>query len=623
MGRATVEFADFAGVDSRSSPLRLPPGRALRTKIWVPKPNGVLQLRHGYTRPAISPANAARPIHSAAYYELHAGTQEIIYSQTATFNYVPAGHTIAVPADGSSVRLYDVPSATSILITNLFSMNPWNGTFADNRFMFGNGPDRKYWDGSTLRDVGIPSAEGALAAVVHSGTISIITAYDPSIAVASYSTASTGTWETTSYLGYQMFMCYYNPVSGHVGNRVPIGARFTVPVAGGRVNLTNLPNLALFDRSQGGFYDTGEWVKLIGRTGDNGLVPNALINNVGDWIVVGNTLTTASIVSPATDPEAELPTRNGLPPNFHMVAWVLNRAYAIDDDDPSGIMFSESLADVPSGQFVGDARQAWPAASKVFFPTGERCRGIHGVDNEAWVWTRNHLGILTEQQSTDVSLGRPMVQWRGTWVGGIANHRAFAKTRYGPFWVSADKQLMTRAESGPIPVSLEYDAALLARVVDLDSFEMAYLLDPEKDIDCLYIKGLDVNGGDVVVVHDFGAGGIGREHSYSDLAHISTFVRNPDQRVSMRDAAGKMRLWASSNLGQFTQLEDGDQDGPSTLSTVSGYNADGIMLFNAGPKEPTFGAFEWFGDGQVQISVSKDLRLTLQDLDNLESLQAI
>src|SRR5205814_6808092 len=125
----------------------------------------------------------------------------------------------------------------------------WNVAFADYRFMFGNGPDRKYWDGSVLRDIGMPSAEGVLSAVVHSGTVSIITAYDPASAVASYSTASTGTWQTTSYLGYQMFMCYYDPVSGHVGNRVPIGARFTVPTAGGRVNLTNLPNLALFDRS--------------------------------------------------------------------------------------------------------------------------------------------------------------------------------------------------------------------------------------------------------------------------------------------------------------------------------------------------------------------------------------
>src|SRR5205814_5977153 len=119
----------------------------------------------------------------------------------------------------------------------------------------------------------------------------------------------------------------------------------------------------------------------------------------------------------------------------------------------------------------------------------------------------------------------------GTWIGGVATDRALVKRRYGPSWLPAEKQPMARAESGPIPVSLEYDAALLARVVDLDSFEMAYLLDPEKDIDCLYIKGLDVNGDDVVVVHDFGAGGIGREHSYSDLAHISTFVRNPDQIV--------------------------------------------------------------------------------------------
>jgi hypothetical protein len=364
-------------------------------------------------------------------------------------------------------------------------------------------------------------------------------------------------------------------------------------------------------------------VKLIGRTGDNGVVPNALIDGSGTWIVVGNTLTTATIISPATDPNSELPTRNGLPPAFSKICYALGRAYAIDENDPSGVMFTESEADVPSGLFVGDPRQSWPASSKVFFPTGERCLGIHAVDGEPWVWTRNHLGILSEFQATDSSLGRPVLQWRGTWVGGIASQRAFAKTRHGPFWISADKQLMSRpvaanyqsGASGPVPISTDYDAALLARVVDPGTFEMAYLLDPEKDIDCLYITGLDVNGAQVVVVHDFGAGGIGREHAYN--LKLNTFIRNPDQVVSVRDSTKKMRLWAGDDTGKFAQLEDGDADGAAT------YSADCVMLFNAGPTAPTIGAIEWFGDSQVKTTISKDLRLTLPDLDGLDSLPSI
>lgn len=597
MSRATVEFADFAGVDSRSSPLRLPPGRALRNTNWVPKPNGILQLRNGYTRPTMTGAADLAPIHSAAYYELHDGRNQVLYSQ------------------GTNLRLYSVASGTLSTISALSSGQPWNGTFADNRFMFGNATDKKIYDGAVLRDIGLPPGDDPL---------SIAAPYNPASVVVAFSTLSSGSWATTSFLGYQLFMCYYNPVSGAVGNRVAIGNRFTVPAANGVVNITGLPNLSLVDRSVGGVFATAEWVKLIGRTGDNGLVPNSLIAVDGTFIVVGNTLTTASIISSATDPESELPTRNGLPPRFNKIAWALNRAYAIDEDDPSGVMYSESQADVPSGQFVGDPRQSWAPSSKVFFPTGERCRSVHAIDNEAWVWTRNHLGILTEMQATDSSLGRPLVQWRGTWVGGIANHRAFVKTRHGPFWVSAERQIMSRptvasyqsGAAGPVPISTDYDAALLARIVDLESIQMAYLLDPEKDIDCIYVRGLDVNGVQVVVVHDFGAGGIGREYVYANL-NINTFVKNPDQAVSMRDANAKMRLWIGDDKGKFAQLEDGDSD-PGTT-----YSADCVMLLNNGPKAPTFGAIEWFGDSQVKIRVSKDLRLTLQDLDALDSLPSI
>lgn len=599
MAGSRVEFADWAGVDSRSSPLRLPPGRALRNKNWRPMPNGVLQLRHGYTRPAMSGVSDGAPIHSAAFYELHDGTQQILYSQ------------------GSILRLYNMASgavSTVSSVTILANGLPWNGTFADDRFLLGNGDDRKIFDGVTLRNIGIQNSV-TLTQIIHSGLTTIINVIDAAAAVTvSYSTASSGSWQTTEFLGYQLFMCFYNPVTGHIGNRASIGARFTVGTPNGVVNLTGLPNLSTIDP---------EWVKLIGRTGDNGLAPNALIDPSGTFIIVGNTFTTATIVSPATDPESELPTRNGMPPRFNKISYALGRACAIDEDDPSAVRFSESLADVPSGLFMGDPRQAWPPSNKQFFPTGERCRSIHAVDSEHWVWTRNHLGILSEFQAADSSLGKPVLQWRGTWVGGIANHRAFVKTKHGPFWVSTERQIMSRptpasyqsGAAGPVPISTDYDAALLARIVDLETIEMAYLLDPEKDIDCLYVTGLDINNQQVVIVHDFGAGGIGREHVYN--VRLNTFVRNPDQVVSVRDTTSKMRLWAGTNTGIFVQLEDGDSDASAT------YSADCVMIYNGGPKNPTLGAIEWFGDSDVEITVSKDLRLTLQEIDDLESLPAI
>lgn len=577
MAGTRVEFADFAGIDSRSSPLRLPPGRSLRNKNWVPKPNGILQLRHGYTKPTFQTSQPdSSPIHSAGYFELHDGTQFNIFSQ---------GIKIRLYAYNTG-SIFDVPG--TVAGPPMSNANKWNGVFADNIFMLGNGDDRKFFDGDRIRDIGLPSP----------ATNSTIT--------VSYSTASTGTWQTTSFLGYQLFMCLYNPTTGAVGNRVPIGNRLTVTVPNGVVNISGLPDISL---------QNGEWVRLIGRTGDNGLVPNALVDASGTFVVIGNAFTTGTIVSPTTDPESELPTRNDLPPRFDKISYALGRACVIDEDDPSGIRYSETMADVPSGLFVGDPRQSWPRASKIFFPTGERCRSIHNVGNDHWVWTRNHVGILSEFQATDSSLGRPILQWQGIFVGGIANHRAFAQTKYGPFWVSAERQLMTRAESGPIPVSTLYDAALLARIADLESIEVAYLLDPEKDIDCLYIVGNDAQGAQVIIVHDFGAGGIGREHLYN--TRISTFVRNPNQIVSARDTAGKMRLWGGIDGGVFGQFEDGDDDAGAT------YSADCVMMYNGGPKNPTLGAIEWFGDSQVDITITQDLRLTLPDLDDLDSLESV
>ncbi len=539
-------------------------------------PNGILQLRHGFTKPAIS-AVSASPIHSAAYYELHSGVRQVLFGQGADLKRHEVGATGTVTTLGT-----------------LSNSNPWNGVFADNRFIFGNNGDEKIYDGANLYDAGI-----RLPTSGETASISV-----------SYSTAATGSWSTTTFSGFQLFMSYYDPVlSKQVGNRVQIGSRLTIGSANGSVVVTGLPSLAGVNAT---------WVKLLARTHDGGQVPYAFVDATGTYLVVGNTATTATFTRPDVDANSELPTRNGLPPNFDKIAWALGRAYVINEDDPSAVNFSESAADIPSGLFVGRPEQSWPGSNKTFFPTGERCRGIHEIDNEPWVWTRNHLAILSEFGGSQSSLGKPLVRWRGTWVGGLAGQRAFAKTPYGPFWVSADKELMTRGPRGPTPVSREYEAGLLARISDanLPAVELAYVLDPEKEIDCLHIWGKDANGAAVHIVHDFAVGGMGREHAYTGLA-LNTFVRNPQHVVSMRDASGKMRLWAADTAGQFNQLEDGDSDAGAT------YSSDLIGVFNAGPLQPTLGGLEWFGDSAVKVTVSPDLRLTLAELGALDSLPAM
>lgn len=582
MGKPQTEFADFSGVNSQSSPLRLPPGAALRSRNWVVKPNGIMQLRYGYTRPPNAVGAAGIPIHSASFFELRDGTGRVLFSQ------------------GTNLVAFNVASGAQASIKVLASSNPWNGVYSDGHFLLGNANEAWDYDGNAMRPIGMRAPTDAEAAAV----------------TVSYAAGSAGDWGTTSFSGFLLYMAYYNPQNGHVGNRIPIGVRTTVGTPSGSFVVTGLPNLAGVNP---------EWVKLLGRTYDGGMAPAAFADATGTWVVAGNTDTVATISSSVIDPNAELPTRNGLPPRFDKIAWALGRAYAIDEDDPTAIRYSESQQDVPSGLFVGKPPHSWPAASKVYFPTGESVRGIHAVDDEVWVWSRNHLAILTEFGTSQSTLGRPVVRWRGVWVGGIAGHRAFAKTRYGPLWMSADKQIMRRpmvattttAATGPEPISEEY-GNLLTQIANaqVPNVELGYHFDSFRDIDCLYINGTDLLGNDVLTVHDFGNGNHASERIYSGL-NINTIVRNPQQVVSMVDANGKPRLWVGDRLGQFAQLEEGDTDAGFS------YSADYITVFNGGPSQPAIGGLEWFGDGLIRITYSPDLRLTLNDLDTLNSLPVI
>lgn len=46
------------GVDSRSNPVNMPQNRYLLLRNWVPRQDGTLQLRDGYTLINTDPANA-------------------------------------------------------------------------------------------------------------------------------------------------------------------------------------------------------------------------------------------------------------------------------------------------------------------------------------------------------------------------------------------------------------------------------------------------------------------------------------------------------------------------------------------------------------------------------------
>lgn len=580
MANGVIEFGDFSGVDSRSSPLRMPPGKSLRCRNWIRKPGGWLELRKGYTSPTMSTVSATT-IHSAVQYERFDGSKSILFGQGTALKSMAMGATGTVSTIGT-----------------LSTGDQWNAIYANQKIIFGNGTDEKEWDGTTLRNVGIRAPQGT-----ESSSVSV-----------AYSTASTGSWATTTFTGFQLYMQYYNPQTGQHGNRVAIGSRFTVGTAGGVVVVTNLPNISGID---------SEWVKVLGRTSDGGDIPHPFVTSTGALITVGSTASTATFTIPDTDPNLEMPLRNGMPPNFSKIAWALNRAYAIDADEPNAIRFSEAISDAVTGLYMGRPEHSWPSSNKTYFPTGEQARGIHSVDDEAWVWSRNHLAILTEFGGVFSAQGRPVVRWRGTWIGGIAGQRAFAKTRYGPFWVSADKQLLTRGENGPVPASSEYEAALLDQIADdqVGNIEVSYLLDPSEEIDRLYIKGVDGSGSPVIVVHDFklrsstSPFGEGSDYLYGGMT-TNIFVRLPQQIISLRDTSDKMRLWVGATDGRFYQLEDGDADNAAT------YQAELVQVFNSGPSLPLLSSIEWFGDKNIQIQVTSDWRTSYTDLVALEPVTA-
>ncbi len=564
-----LEIFEFGGVDSRSNPLAFPPGRALRCKNWIKKPAGYLKLRYGYTEPTMSVVDTGSPIHSAYFFEHHDGSKFVIFGQ------------------GAAIKLHDISSGTVSTLGTVSNGDGWAGFFANNSFHFGNPGFAKVWDGTTLRDSGIRSPNST-----ESGGASISVQ------------TSGGSWLATQLSGYQLYMSYYNPNTGQVGNRIKIGSRFIVPggETDGSIQVSGLPNLSSLN---------SEWVKVIGRTCDNGEVPYLFVDGNGAWVTVGNTSTTVTFTLPDVDYASEMPTRNTVPPGMNLSTWVLGRVYGVDPNDPRAIRFSEREDDTVAGFYVGRPEQSWPADNKLYFPTNEAIRGIHEVDNEVWVWSATHLAIFSELGGYSLE-GRPTPMLRGLWPGGLAGQRAFVKCPHGPFWLSTGKDLMTRGPDGPVVVSGEYKA-LLAKIADSDvaNIEIAYLQDFDQEIDRLYITGRDGSGNPLVIVHDF-IHNEGVSFEYSNLL-VDGFVHPSQNEPFTRDAAGHARLWATAGQGSFAQLEDGDSDNGAT------YSADYLTIVNTGPSEPTLYGIEWQGDGNVEVTVTDKLNLTSTDLDAIDS----
>jgi hypothetical protein len=577
------EFS-FGGVDSRSNPTNMPPNRALRCINWAPQASGGNRLRLGYSVPT-GATNDGFPIHSAAYYEQFSanfvGPQFVMYGKESSLNSENV-ITGAITAAGK-----------------MGSTNPWGHYRAGNKMFFGTGAvpagtltpwangDMLSWDGTLSRPVGLPIPTVGTSAAM---AISAFTG---------------GSIAPTQLSGYQAFVAYYNPNTGHVGSRVMFGTVQTCSATADAFVFTGIPAPGTLN---------AEWVTIPGMTNDGGQVPYWLMDASNNHIIFGNTATNGTISVLNPDFFSELPFRNGVPPKLDKFARVVTRIFGGLAGSPF-IYYSNDMSDVTNGNYVGLPEESWPLNQAEAFPTGELPTSLHGHRFEGYFFSLNNLAIwsyfLQQQQANP---------WRGPWEGGCPGQRAFVMTPYGPFWLTGKKELVTFIGDGVVSVSEEYEAGLLGKLGSkyLNLVEIAYERDPEQLIDQIVIHGYQNDGvTEVFVVHDFrlrdaqSAHGQGYVQDYT-AAHsnapiaIQCFVgAGFTPRQNAKDVNGKEVLWAGTSQGQFVQLDNGNSDNGTT------YSADYVGLINMGENMPSLVAIEIQGDDEVECSYLTDYSLGL------------
>ena len=390
--------------------------------------------------------------------------------------------------------------------------------------------------------------------------------------------------------GYQFYAAIYNPITGHVGNRIAIGGRYAPT---NRVNLilVGLPDYSGVD---------SEWQLVIGRTGDGAAVPYVVTDASGNWTVALSGQTQVIINEANTDGNFELPTRNGIiPSQCTMLAHVGDYIYAADPSSPT-IRRSASQQNFNTGIFMGRPEQSWAGNDIDTFPTAEAVRGIAEDDLELFVGTQNDCAVLSDQN------GQPM--WRGPWNVGLAGPRAMVKAKpYGFFWLSASKQLCTFVNGMPTPVSDEYEQSELFQIGDafLQTAELVYYRDAAIGKDEIRVEAKKQDGTPITIIHDFKPRDERSPFGQGYSAQFQGPLAIAFTAAMARDANGRPKIYAGGSTGQLYLLYSGADDAGSS------YDADAIYLVNSGTERPDLPFIDWIGDENSQISIGKTLSTSL------------
>lgn len=561
-----IEEVSFGGVDARSNPINMPQNRLLRCLNWVPKQAGFLEQRWGYSTVSMS-AVTVTAISGLIPYRQWNGTKYVLIFQGTTWSlFIVAGGATILPAiRGAAV------SSTLRGNSYLFS----------NRLHYGNGTDQKFFDGSVWRDNGIRIATSGEAAAV---TVSAGTTDPNGLAPAILS-------------GYQFYMSYYNPTTGHVGNRILIGARLANTASTVDVSFTGLPQMS----TVGGNNSAGdsEWKILFGRTGDGAQVPYACVDSGNNFIVSPNTATTFTLTSGLIDGNHEMPIDNGVIPAAQtMFAVVGDYIFSCDPASPT-VRVSGSQLDANTGIFTGQPEQSWSPSNIETFPTAEAVTCLAETDLQGFVATLTDCAVLIDLAGVR--------GWQGPWPVGCAGARAHVKTHHGFYWLSGDKQLFTLSNGLPVPVSEEYEAAELSQFGSpfLGNVELIYFRDQTLQKDEIRIEGQKADGTPYTVIHDFkiadGNSPLGQGYSAKFLGPLATAFTS----AQVRDANSRLQIFAGASTGQLYQQYTGADD------VGNQFASDAIALVNSGPDRPSVPSIDWYGDPEVVISIGKTLQTDL------------
>jgi hypothetical protein len=426
MGLTLPQF-EFGGVDSRSNPLNLPRNRSLRCLNWDITEDGHLQLRYGYAVTNQGTASAARIVNFCSYKKLD-GTRLLVFFDGTT----PKTMNLAT----------GVVTTPTVKGTAFASAAKGVFFFVNNRLFFFNGTDKKFFDGTYWRDIGIRSITSVEAAAVA-------TALSAGAGVLPASTVG------GSQPGYDFYVAIYNPTTGDIGNAVKVGTRL-VPGSVKNIDFTGLPNLSGEDT---------EWVKLILRTGDGGSVAYACADAAGNWFTIANAATTGTMNVSEIDGDAEAPSRNSQPSAFDKACLAGDFVYG-NASGSATIYRSGNAALKRQGTFPGNPEACFAANDIETFPPNDALSCLVAPGQDPWCFSLTASAVLV----TDL---QGNMYWDGPWPIGCAGQRAFCKGPDNGYWVSGEKQLCTMTSDGPVSISSEYEAALLAKIGD------AYLSETE------------------------------------------------------------------------------------------------------------------------------------------------